>query len=277
MADSYARVIGYVRPGIAILDTEQLTAINTWCVKHSKTLSGVFHSRRESIAGLVEGTVLVIHSLECMGRSAKDCLVFFSKIKEKGCALVLAENNIDTFTLLSEITFKIVANTYSFDSVEEKPTREIHSKPPYGWRLSDGKGSDLCEIPEEQEIIKIIKEKRDQSYSCADIAEYLTLSEVKPRRGCKRWYSMTIKRICERDNVVTKGSKATRTRETPPEIEVESDESPTLSTNGSGATSGASSNPSSRPQSRRGSIAMDEVVSKVVKTFGTDRQHRPKS
>lgn len=118
MADSYARVIGYVRPGIAILDTEQLTAINTWCVKHSKTLSGVFHSRRESIAGLVEGTVLVIHSLECMGRSAKDCLVFFSKIKEKGCALVLAENNIDTFTLLSEITFKIVANTYSFDSAK---------------------------------------------------------------------------------------------------------------------------------------------------------------
>lgn len=162
-------------------------------------------------------------------------------------------------------------------SVEEKPTREIHSKPPYGWRLSDGKGSDLCEIPEEQEIIKIIKEKRDQSYSYADIAEYLTLSEVKPRRGCKRWYSMTIKRICERDNVVTKGSKATRTRDTPPEIEVESDETPTLSTNGSGATSGASSNPSSRPQSRRGSIAMDEVVSKVVKTFGSDRHHRPKS
>lgn len=255
MSDSYSNVIIYVHETPKYSAESQKQLCSEWAENNNKEIIAVTESKRECISLLQTNTLVLVYTLECMGKSSKECLNFYNKIKEEHCALMLVKDNINTF--------RIVVGVHGFDDKEKRTTREVHSKPPYGWKLSQGKGSDLCQVPEEQKIIELIKQLREQSYSYADIAEHLTIYGYKPRAGCKCWYSMTIKRICERENVVTRGSK-----------HISADKSENLSEEPSQASSRTTSRQGSRKASKNPSREqspnkdlVDVSLQKIIKTM----------
>lgn len=231
----YTRVSTTMQAEEGISLEHQMKKIEAWTVMNDCILVQVFSDagisgrtmeKRKELMKVLDiiqaGEVLIVHSMSRLSRSTNDFLKISTGLEKKGCQLVILKEGFDNttahgkfaasmFAALAQLESDLTSERVKGAMEEKKAKGEFVGRPPYGWKLSDGKGSGLAEVPKEQSTIKIIKEMRatisesGRPMSYAKIAKALNKSKHKPPSASKCWYHTQIKRICERGEVVTQG------------------------------------------------------------------------
>lgn len=165
---------------------------------------------------MVKGDTLVVWALSRLARKVRDYTNICGDLEERGCFIVIIKEKLENITATGKFFSNITASAAQFESdltserVKEcmklkKEKGEFMGRISYGWMLSDGKGSDLIEHPEEQEVIKKIKDMKRDKEKVKDIIKYLDDNNIRPPHNSKKWYPNTIYRIVKRESVITKG------------------------------------------------------------------------
>ena len=207
--------------------TTQLAHFNEWNIKGVYTdrgISGKLMNNRPELQKalniLQSKDVFMVYSLSRLSRSVFDTLKLMKKLSKKQVELVSITEQINTCSPGGKVVFTIMLALNEFesdltsarvkDAMREKKERgEFVGRPSYGYKLENGKGSNLIKVPEEQKVIERIKEMRygsiaHKSISYKKIAEVFNTEKI-PCRQAKIWYPNTIKRIIEQKSVITKG------------------------------------------------------------------------
>lgn len=228
-AYGYTRVSTLIQADEGISLENQKKKINGWCdlndyelvkIYSDEGISGRSINKRVALAELLEiikrGETLIVYSFSRLSRSVKDFLYITTNLREKECEIVILKEGLDTSTAhgkfvatlmaaLAQLESDITSERVS-DAMQHKITQgEFVGRPPYGWKLENGKGSNLIEILIEQNIIIHIKELRDKELSYQKIADILNSECVTPPGKSKKWYHSSVSRICNRGEVVVKG------------------------------------------------------------------------
>lgn len=177
-------------------------------------------SMRENLKDIIDimkkGDILLFYSISRLIRKAKDYQDVKAELERKGCNFKSVSENFDTTTSLgkalggiSAVLAELESDTTS-ERVKEgmkmkKEKGERLGRIPYGWKLSKGKGSDLIEHPEQQEVIRKIKNMKSERTKVKDIIKYLEDNNISPPKTSKKWYPCTIDYIVKRETVNTKG------------------------------------------------------------------------
>jgi site-specific DNA recombinase len=101
--------------------------------------------------------------------------------------------------------------------VKQKMKNEWFGKAPYGYKIESDiignrkKNTRLIEKPEEQKVLKIMKEQRNEGKSYTEIANYLNDHKIETRHTRKDkksdWYSTTVRNIILRPEVTINESE----------------------------------------------------------------------
>jgi site-specific DNA recombinase len=162
------------------------------------------------------GDILLLYTLSRLSRNSRECKNILYEIDEKGCSFVSIKQNLETITPMGKA---MVGMTTVFDELEsdtiservkdgmkmKKEKGEFYGRISYGWKLSNGKGSDLKEVPEQQEVIRKIKDMKADREKVKDIIKYLEDNKIPPPKTSAKWHTSTIYGILKRGEVVTKG------------------------------------------------------------------------
>lgn len=167
--------------------------------------------------------VVITYSLSRLSRCHEDFIKIMKVIKLKKASLCTIKESIDTstpqgrfhnilFSGLTELELEMISERISDAMKLKRDKGEFTGRVPYGWKLSDGSGSDLIENPEQQEIIDYIHRiklqlnpKTMRIYSNQAVADRLNSERIKSPGKSREWYDTTIQRIVERGPVITKG------------------------------------------------------------------------
>lgn len=189
-------------------------------------VSGTSFHGRLGLIKLMEtikrGETLIVLSFSRLARSTAGFLEITNILSERGCRLVVICEGFDTktpygryaaimFTAIAELESGIIQERVKESMKLKKEKGEFVGRPPYGWKLENGPGSNLVGVEEEQKIINYIRDMKRGIYSDGKeltygvIAERLTKEGVKPSGKSKGWTFMSVKRIAERVNIITKG------------------------------------------------------------------------
>lgn len=209
--------------------------INAWAVMQDHELISIFADEgvtgtsiepRKKLTALLEtikqGETLVTLSFSRLSRSARDFLNILYDLTMKGCRVVVINENLDTrspygkfcatmFSAVAELEADIISHRVTDAMNLKKEKGEFVGRIPYGWKLANGSGSGLVEIPEEQAIIKKIKELRasftleNKQYSYEAIAKRLNAEKIKPPGKATEWSYKQVSRIHNRGPVKTLG------------------------------------------------------------------------
>lgn len=232
----YVRVSTQMQVDEGISLENQKKKIEAWGTLQDKKLVKIFSDKgisgkkmgnRKGLIELLnvikEGETLVVYSFSRLSRSVNDFLHITTNLREKGCEIVILKEGLDTTTAhgrfvatlmaaLAQLESDIISDRVS-DAMQHKISKgEFVGRPPYGWKLENGKGSGLIEVEEEQKVIKLIKQLRKQkdvvsgkmpSYQA--IASTLNEQKIKPPGKSKEWYHSAVNRICNRGSVIVKG------------------------------------------------------------------------
>ncbi len=167
------RCYGYVQVSTTKQANEDLLLdmqkekIDAWCTMHDRILVKTFADEsisgktKEKRSGLSEllaiirpDEMLVVFTMSHLSRSVKDFVSITDELNKKGCHLVCIKEGFDTSTAYGRFTaimFAALAQLESditservTDSMKHKAAKgEFVGRPPYGWKLANGKGSDL--------------------------------------------------------------------------------------------------------------------------------------
>jgi DNA invertase Pin-like site-specific DNA recombinase len=171
---------------------------------------------QEVIEILKPGETLLLYTLSRLARNNRECKMLLHEIEEKGCSFVSIKQKLETVTpmgramvglvsVFDELESDIISERVKDGMKMKKEKGEFYGRISYGWKLSNGKGSDLIEVPEEQEVIKKIKEMKKDRETVKNIIKYLDDNKIPPPKASKRWYSSTIYGIINRETINTKG------------------------------------------------------------------------
>jgi len=236
------RCYGYVRVSTTMQAEEgisldsQKAKIKAWCELNDYNLikiyadegvSGRSMDKRTALNEVLDviksGEALIVYSFSRLSRSVQDFLKITTLLQDKGAQLVIYKEKFDTttahgrftatmFAALAQLESDITSERVKDAMNHKKNKGEFIGRPPYGWKLSGGKGSDLVTIQEEQEIIKKIKDLRQnkkingKQMSYQKIANKLNDENIPPPKSSKEWHQSLIRRICNRNNVIIKGN-----------------------------------------------------------------------
>jgi site-specific DNA recombinase len=182
-------------------------------------------SLKKILQNLKRGNVFLAYSVSRMSRNFTESMNIIQKVRDSGCHFVSVCEGYDTSTPTGVTFMQIMASIAEIQvsqiSEHAKETvitfreqKRHYGNVPYGWKkISKDKGSGLCEVPEQQLIIKEIRDLRatrnqkGELMPFSHIAEYLDKKEIPPPRG-KKWYSDTVKNIHNRTEVFTKGRES---------------------------------------------------------------------
>ncbi len=165
-----------------------------------------------ALSSLKTGDTLVVVALSRLARNVRETLEIVEELKEKGCNLASVSEKLDTSSAMGRLIFTIFASLAEMESgvtservragmKHKKDLKEDLGAPPFGWEYIE---KTLVMKPDEQEVIKTIKRKRDENLSYSDICRDLTEEGVMTKRGKKRiekgkaptkWCPSTISRI----------------------------------------------------------------------------------
>lgn len=163
------------------------------------------------------GEILLLYSLSRLARNSRECKNILYEIDKKGCSFVSIKQKLETVTPIGKA---MVGMTAVFDELESDIISErvkdgmkmkkekgefCGGRISYGWKLSNGKGTDLIEVPEEQEVIRKIKEMKQDRDTVKNIIKYLEDNNIPPPKTSKKWHTSTIYGIVNRGEVITKG------------------------------------------------------------------------
>jgi site-specific DNA recombinase len=178
-----------------------------------------FKGRREILEILEkmkEGEILITYSLSRLIRKARDFHNIDEDLRDKKCAIVAIKDKIETLTtmgkcyagmvaLMAELESNVTSDRVKEGMLMKKEKGEFYGRISYGWKLSNGKGSDLIEVPEQQEVIRKIKEMKKDRETVKNIIKYLEDNNIPPPKTSKKWHTSTIYGIINRGKVITKG------------------------------------------------------------------------
>lgn len=214
--------------GISIEDQER--KIRGWADLHEfkiadvyieRGMSGTKLEKREELERLRktirEGEVLVAYDISRIARDASDFLNLVKELGRKGCHIFIIKDNVESLTSTGKLMMTVLSGLAEFeaDMIKDKVKSSLELKKekgerigriPLGWKAAGGPGSELVEIPEEQEVIKLIRILREEDkLSYEKIGRELDLRKIPTPGKSKNWSAMTVSRIYKRQNVITKG------------------------------------------------------------------------
>lgn len=194
-------------------------------------ISGISFEGRLGLVKLMEtikqGETLVALAISRLSRSAQDFLQLMKILSIRGCRVVIMNEGFDTrtpygkftatmFAAVAELEAGLIQQRVKDAMKLKKEKGEFVGRIPYGWKLSNGPGSNLVEVEEEQKVIKYIRDMKQGVYSdgkeltFGTIAERLTKEGIKPSGKSKGWSYTSVQRICNRVNITTKGRSEDR-------------------------------------------------------------------
>lgn len=144
--------------------------------------------------------VIVAMKLDRLGRSAAGLLSLYERLERKHVDIVTIEDGVDTSTANGRLMRTILAALAEWerDVIRDRTRNGVRAamedgrrvgQPPYGWTVRDGR---LVEQPDEQRILRRIRDRRKAGASLAVIAQELNGAGVAPRRG--RWHPTSVAR-----------------------------------------------------------------------------------
>ena len=195
-------------------------------VKLSK-IEGISHRPefKNALKTCKEGDIFICYSLSRLARSLEISLKVYNYLKDKKVFFFVVKDGIDSRNRQSKMQFQMMGifAEWEADIIKDrvksgmemkKEKGEVTGRPPYGWMLSDGKQSDLIPNPQEQEVIKIMKDLRETNDSNSKPMKFLHIAKELNKRGLKtkegkEWSHVQVIRILEGkcDPKITKGSK----------------------------------------------------------------------
>lgn len=182
--------------------------------------AGISGKKTENRPGFLElmetiknGDIIITYSLSRFSRSTIQSLQLYELFESRSIEFVCLKENFDTSTASGKLFFRIMACVAEFESdvVRERTCATMQYMKtqdralgmyPYGWKkASKKKGSGLVEVPEEQKIIKLILDRRNddtKNISWQAIADELNNNDIPPPRSAVKWHNNTVRRIGER-------------------------------------------------------------------------------
>lgn len=147
---------------------------------------------------------ILVYSLLRLGRNAAELMRMFSLCEKKNVDIVSYKEKIDTRTvmgrflrnmiaIMGELEADLASERTSDVAQNNKKEFKPYCNPPYGWKIENRivegakiiSRGELKEVPEEQDVINWILQKRKANKSLSWIAEELNHNEIKPKRGVK--------------------------------------------------------------------------------------------
>ncbi len=242
MENQHPKYYGYVRVSTSMQVDDGLSLenqrkkIEAWGIMNDQTLikiyadegiSGRSMTKRDGLAQVLkvikEGETLVVYSFSRLARSVQDFLHITMMLQDKGCQLAFIVEKLDTSTAMGKFTAHVFAALAQLesdmtservkDAMQYKISKgEFVGRPPYGWNLESGKGSNLIPVEHEQIIIRKIKAMREikvngKQMSYQKIADRLNKDGVSLPGNAKKWYHSAVSRICARKSTIVKGRR----------------------------------------------------------------------
>jgi site-specific DNA recombinase len=223
------KVVGYVRVSTEQQASEGISLeaqkgkISAWCELNGYTLAGLFvdagisgkraDNRPELQAALkaVEncGGVLLVYSLSRLARSTKDTLSISERLEKAGADLVSLSEKIDTTSAAGKMVFRMLAVLAEFerDLISERTKTALQHKRkrggrmgqiPFGFRV-DTDGDSLVTSVDEQRVISMVHQWRDEGQTLQKIAERLVELKIPNKAGRIRWNTTQIYRLLKRN------------------------------------------------------------------------------
>jgi len=176
--------------------------------------------------GLFDGICIV--DSDRFSRSTKDLLNVMDDLLNHGVKLHI--HNLQHIDIYSEQGRFMLTNLAAFSEffrgqlsskirvgVKQKMKNEWFGKAPYGYTIESDlvgnrkKNTRLIKNPEEQKVLRIMKELRNEGKSYTEIANYLNENKIKTRhtRTDKKsdWYPTTVRNILVRSDVILDETK----------------------------------------------------------------------
>jgi DNA invertase Pin-like site-specific DNA recombinase len=190
-------------------------------------IEGIDHrlKLKEALKTCKTGDVFVCYAMTRIARNLEIGLQILNYLKDKKVFVVLVKDGLDSrqktfkmaFSMLSmvaEMEHGMITDRVKSAMEYKKDIGEFVGAIPYGWRLEDGKQSDLVPDEKEQEVISLIKELRNNKDKSGHNWGYLKIAKELNRRGHKtkkgaEWGPSQVARIVKEKNVPvrTNGSK----------------------------------------------------------------------
>lgn len=230
MCHAYIRVstAKQAKNGVSLEDQER--KIRGWADLHEfkivqvyadKGISGTKLEKRDELEKLrkniKEGEVLVAYDISRIARNTADFVNIVRELDKKGCHIFIIKDNLESLTSIGKLMMTILSGLAQFEAeqIQEKVKSALDLKKekgervgriPLGWKASGGPGSELVEVPEEQETIRIIRRLREEeNLSYEKIGMELDRLGIPTPGKSERWSHVAVSRIYKRKNVITKG------------------------------------------------------------------------
>jgi DNA invertase Pin-like site-specific DNA recombinase len=197
-------------------------------VLKDESVSGTLEAKQRSelsriLLQLNNNDVFVTYTVSRFSRNFSDFVQTVEVIHKKGAYFASIKEGYDTRTASGVLHMNILASvaaqqaaeisTYALETAEHfRQTGRHNGHVPYGWRKrNELPGSGLEPVAEEQQIIGLIKLKRSMYTGdglptpYAQIVKMLAEMKIASPNKSAKWNITSLKQICERDEVRTKG------------------------------------------------------------------------
>ena len=206
------KAIGYIRVSTQSQASEgvsleaQEAKIKAWCELNSYELVQIFKDAgisgsslkgREGLADAIEATkkgfALVAYSMSRLSRSIRDMLDIGDQLNRNDSDMVSLTEKIDTTTATGKMVFNMMAvmNQFERDQCSERTKIALQHKKSKGERVGSiphgykAKGKKLIKNKDEQKILTLVKQLREQGYTLRAISNELELKGIFNREGRK--------------------------------------------------------------------------------------------
>lgn len=206
------KVTGYVRvstkgqvdDGVSLEMQER--KIRQWCDLNDAELVDVhvdegISGKNVARAGLQDALAevrkhkgaLVVYSLSRLSRSTRDTLAISDDLDKAGADLVVLQEKVDTTTPSGRMVFRMLAaiNEFEREQLAERTSQAMqHMKAqgrrvgsiPHGYELADD-GKSLMQESREQEIVRLVKQLRQEGWTLQAISDELAERGAFNRAG----------------------------------------------------------------------------------------------
>ncbi len=145
------------------------------------------------------GTALVVYGLSRLARSVKDTIEIAGRLEKAGGDLVSLTEKLDTTSASGKLMFRLLAVLAEFERdlcsertkaalCHKKQRGEVIGAVPFGWRRE---GAKLVPVPEAQEALALIIQRRGSGVAYGTIAKELVARGVPSAQGGK-WAARTV-------------------------------------------------------------------------------------
>jgi len=160
-----------------------------------------------AVAGLRRGDVLIVAKRDRIARDTMTAMMIERAVAKRGASIVSADGVGNGSGPADEFMRSVMDAAAQFERglirqrtraamAAKRKAGERTGEVPFGWQAdADGR---LIEVPEEQLVLRRIRECREAGVSLRRIAQILTEAKVITKKGGTEWSHTTIKSILDR-------------------------------------------------------------------------------